>query len=202
MGVKNKGKTEDDRIYAVYLYYFESPGSVKIYEWWDPGNALDTPKKVRDRIETLVKNASGTKNYPPYYTNDPDIMMMRRRSYLAFSVKSSDYDDGIPSYMSVSGKNNFGEKIPSTHTFQEFDGFTVVDGVKKHYVVYCKNLMASYFGGKLRPKEAEEFRFRLPFTNRRSGGTREPDSGGTNMGPPVPPPERRKKASSPKPLRA
>lgn len=193
MNANAKKEIDDDGIYALYLYYFSLAGTVKIYETWDPANVLD-PEVA---IKALATNAAKNGNNPSFYTNDPSKMMMRRRSYVAFAVHESDFDSGAATDLDIEGWNHSDKPIKSDHTFANPKSLRISTDTQPPVpllVVYCENWMiSSKTQKKLKYKEGERFSFHLPFKPKAKKALRGPDSGGTNMGPPVPPPARKKK---------
>ncbi len=187
-------------LHAVYFYYLDRGGEWEVYEWWDPGKPID----LESAIIHLADNAQGSKNNPPYYTKDLSLVRMRRQSYVAFAVSAQDWTLGLSNEIKVTGNDDFGHPISNgAYTFANTVTHPSLVGkpTAPLLVVYFENAMMSVRGGQLADREFETFRFELPFFAQRKKRVRAPDSGGTNMGPPVPPPFRLRKKRKPKSAR-
>lgn len=189
---RSRARTTRSSIHAIYLFYMERGGYTRFYEIWDPTTPIPD-NEVEARIKALTINAFEGKSNPPYYTDIPKFMVMRRSSYVAFAVNANHWNSGASTDIEIKGKNAFGFSIGGDHTFSKAGYFEFEDNganIDRHRVIYYTNIMASsLLLRNLLDGEKERFTFTLPFASR--NWTRfAPDSGGTNMGPPVPPPSR------------
>lgn len=181
-------------IYTIYLYYFPEKGKTRMYEWWDYTEKI-TFDDLKDKMKDIAKGAfKNNKDLP--YIDDRNCMIMRRKSYVVFVVNKKYWQAPASYSIDITGTNYHGQAITGKHTFgdkiNDFEANLGFLGLSdKHVIIYCENLIASSTGEPWEKGEREEFSFKLPFQGLAREG-RGPDSGGTNMGPPVPPPSGRK----------
>jgi hypothetical protein len=183
---------ELDGIISAYLYYLEYDGGTTvvrqaIYEFYDhPGAVIDKDNLVLQ----LATNAHVGGNEPIPYTMNPQYFMMRRKSYLIIvAANAADIDRVNP--IEFVGVDSDGNLNDGRHTFHDIRYGTIEfgqDPADRLQIVTCENHMQSKANRtNLLPKEWEDFTFTLQFDGIRAARFG-PDSGGTNMGPPVPPP--------------
>lgn len=176
-------------IHAIYLFYIEKSGYTRFYETWDPKYAIPEDE-ARDKIKMLTVNAFKGEYNPPYYTDKRKYMVMRRVSYVAFVVNGNDWNPGTSTSLAIEGTNHFDGPIrpDSYHTFTNREYFEFEEAGQMFWVIYYQNsLTSSLLKDDLADEEKEKFTFTLPYLTKEAHVTA-PDSGGTNMGPPVPPP--------------
>jgi hypothetical protein len=185
---------ETDGIISAYLYYLDFNGGTEvagetIYEFYDhPDAVID-----KDRLALqLIANAHTGGNSPPPCSFNHLEVMLRRKSYLIIvAANAPAINQNNPITFSV--KNVDGDTNNGNHTFERVIyyplslGPTQADNLQ---IITCENKMQSMEnGGNLGRKEWEDFEFTLQFEGV-APLQLEYDSGGTNMGPPVPPPVR------------
>lgn len=180
--------------HAAYLYYLrfdqeEGDPTVRAYEYFNIKKAITNPESV---MRKLARNAYFDRSSPPCYARSVDGLFRRRKGYVGFAIDSQYHD--ISDENAITLKLDDGD--PADHTFLNPKYVSVPSGVPGDLteisVVYFENEMRRRPGsepGDLDIKESEDFR--IHFTSKR--GRVVEDSGGTNMGPPVPPPNRRKR---------
>jgi hypothetical protein len=182
---------EDDTIHAAYVLYLDfSTGSPqparRAYEYYDIGNSIGD---VDACMMALAKNALDHGDNPRPYTRDFKYFVMNRVSYVFVVVHGAKIDISDAKIFEGKDKNNTINDGTHTFLYQGYKEIDLGDG-RDLDVVYYVNSMTAYAGKKrLKAKEWEDFRLKLKLH-----GGREilgDDSGGTNMGPPVPPPERK-----------
>jgi hypothetical protein len=181
-----------DGIISAYLYYLEYDGGTTvrnqaIYEFYDRPDAVVDKENL---ILQLVTNAHVGGDDPIPYTENPAMVMMRRKSYLIVAAaNAADIDSSNP--IQFVCQDAAGNQNDGSHTFQDVRFSTITfgpNGADRLQIVACENLMQSMAGGgNLAAKEWEDFQFALQFDGVQATLLTF-DSGGTNMGPPVPPP--------------
>lgn len=177
---------------CMYFYYIglDSQGRkvVKHYYYADGDKEIE-PEDVERIVTSLAENAiiaDEDQQTPPPNGYNWKGMVWTRKSYLAFllDVPGDDFSGNVFEVSSATTGEN--------HSF--FDGvvFSVTlpshgNGRTDPPVVCCINHMKKGPGGSDLGRQAERYELKLHRTSH-SLGDREPDDGGTNMGPPVPPP--------------
>jgi hypothetical protein len=198
--------------HCVYLYYLKvgrTTNKAKDTSAHYYFNGEDPIDDIRDCITTLASriHENGLVDPTCHGTKTSDLIC-RRVSYFVIVVydergrklneDSLVFEDKI---VEDDSQDNKGK-----HTFLPVEYFEVdiLGSTNKLQVVYCKNSLLSkkHVGKKLGDDEREYFRHHLSFANGAriilaSAGFLKPlfgddDSGGTNMGPPVPPPAGRR----------
>ncbi|HEY5713271.1 MAG TPA: hypothetical protein VIT38_15355 [Allosphingosinicella sp.] len=190
---------------CIYFYYIKlndnGPATIKHYYYSDGDRKIhadDIPELVRQ----LGRNGREIYGVPPQHgegfsTTDYRRIAWRRKSYIAFLLDNDDAD----AHFSKNNKNafKFYRKQDATKNHSFFDGFEVEvdlsddeDGSQIRTAVVCINHMKKTADGNDLGiggvAEEDEYKFELNIQLNRASLTRAPDSGGTNMGPPVPPP--------------
>lgn len=184
-----------DGIRCIYLYYLVYANGVRtkqrVYEWVDPSGPIDD---AEDSITKLARNAYLKGNNPPVFTTEPrNYMQMRRKSYLAFVVETDGplLDSSNPiTFLAITS-------VGYAHTFQYVKSISATvydedDNESELEVAYFINSMQAEGASNLGKTKWEEFAFTAQF-QKQEKRRRGPDTGGTNMGPPVPPPARKRK---------
>jgi hypothetical protein len=187
--VDRRKRSSRNSLNCVYLYY-RCGGEWRVYEWHDFYNHIDDPIA---QITKLALNAHQKGSDPPCFAVNPkpDQMMMRRRGYLVFVVGDKEWawNPQVKTEIVVVKTDSTSYPCPTAKSFDKHISFEIATSVGKLLVIFCENSMQSlndHAKTDLGPFEPEDFIFKLPFQEKASG--REPDAGGTNMGPPVPPP--------------
>jgi hypothetical protein len=172
--------------YSIYFYYVTrksgpvvppaSPYNVEVYFYTQSTKIEDTTLDAH--IETLTKNARGSKKNPPPIGFAFNDVPWWRISYL---VVASDAEP-FPSGEAVHIERDDGDY---NHSF--FDGkdyeLPIMDQ-NPISVMWTVNYMRGKSGNPIKPGKTHKFRFRFNHQLSREY----PDDSGTNMGPPVPPP--------------
>lgn len=182
-----------EEIYAAYLYYFDSfTGPARCYEYFNIRDYIRDPDK---KMEELAKNAYNRGNNPPEYCFDERDFIMRRKSYIVFVVE--DKDELPLKYPLKFHSKTHGNDGKHTFRYKKMKYLSIPVGsganAKVLNIVYCPNDLTKWQGGDLGERDFEDFQIYLPFSSRKA---KEPGTGGTNMGPPVPPPGKKTKRAA------
>lgn len=194
VGLKNSVTTALP-IHTIYFYYlkFDSLGEYETRLYYQFNN--DTPiENLEHDIATLAINAYRNGNNPPCLGGEVDDLYRRRKSYFVVVVEGWALEPIAP--MELKRVDAHGNQYPSNHTFSHPQYFEVtVANVAGRKVIlpgaFCLNVMqsATYPGsdlGEMQPREFEDFELYLNLVP--PVFHEYPDSGGTNMGPPIGPP--------------
>ncbi|HEY5713270.1 MAG TPA: hypothetical protein VIT38_15350 [Allosphingosinicella sp.] len=180
---------ELEGIISAYLYYLDFGGgstvvSEAIYEYYDrPGATVNRDNLVLQ----LATNAHTGGDDPIPYTTNHQYFMMRRKSWLIIVAANAPDIDDVNSIEFV-GVDSQGRHNDGRHTFLNINYSAITFGATRLQIVTCENHMQSKANRRnLDPREWEDFQFTLQFDGA-AARLLGPDSGGTNMGPPVPPP--------------
>jgi hypothetical protein len=192
-------------IYCIYFYYLhfpaeaDEPDRADIYEAFDIDDAIEDQAELMSRIKRLTLNAITNGKNPPRYAESIKDLNMDRQSYYVVVADSPDKKFAAAGGIKFEGKNHNDKVTDGTHTFGnelylEYD-VTLADGTKRDLTgaCYVNILHGKKDNGnseRLKKGEWECFKIDLKFQNKRLRLV--DDSGGTNMGPPVPPPSRLK----------
>lgn len=179
--------------FTAYVYYlrYDEQGTLvatRAYEYFDIKKKINQPEA---KIRQLARNAYFDRDNPPCYATSVDGLFRRRKGYVAFVIDSA--------YHHVSSENDV--------VLTMLDGSVATAFSNPRYLEFSTNIPGNqvtvptvYFENEMSKagangpedlceKEHQDFSLRI---NRGGGrGFRVEDSGGTNMGPPVPPPGRR-----------
>jgi hypothetical protein len=170
---------------CVYFYYLTSNGGsydTKHYYHTDGDNQPINHQKMHALIEKLAANAAAGGSDPPQSGEGDKYVVWSRISYLAFVV---DADDAEWDGEAITVDPALG--LPN-HTFFDGADLKVLVNGKERPAAWCINYMKDATGAELGDWN-EQFFIRLKIkSNVESTQLEYPDSGGTNMGPPVPPP--------------
>jgi hypothetical protein len=178
---------------TVYYYHLTPvPGpdefDVKAY-YYERESRIGSIKNV---IRKLALNARADDAVPPLCGDSVTSFPWRRKSYIVFLIDSPVLrlvpGDAIQFY-TVGGS-------PENHTFFDAEDFDDIDlatpddpgAPTVSAVCFINHMKRAADGIDLDVGEMQHFHFRLNYGPRARGRSRFPDSGGTNMGPPVPPP--------------
>lgn len=164
------------KLFDVKAYYFERESRIS---------------NIRNVIRDLGINARAGDSVPPQCGDNFDSFPWRRKSYIVILIDSPTV------------RLNRGEAIEffvrdgstPNHSFFDADDFHDINLATSNdtrpYIVsavcFINHMARAPDGVDLDPGEDQFFHFRLKYTPP-PPGFRWPDSGGTNMGPPVPPP--------------
>jgi hypothetical protein len=187
---------------CIYFYYIgEHPATnpcVREYYQTYGRFELRSREKVEDAVKDLTRNARQPKieQVPPPCGADWYYRVWTRKSYICIVIDDPCYEFQRPGVV-FDGRDN----AKPNHTF--YDAWNnrlnipKADGARRECPVVCFiNHMQSEYGGDLQ-QETERFHFDLltepplpeiPLADGRMARPLYPDSGGTNMGPPLGPP--------------
>jgi hypothetical protein len=177
--------------FAAYYYFIDLDNNAIVpYEYFNIGHKIVDLDLL---VKTLSQNHVAEGVCPPPYCKNTFDMFWRRIGYLVFATDAPGVLNETAIRFSEVGTGKDGD-----HTFHYIGPSEVtvqVEGVdqKIYAVVFFNEMMKrKSLLSKSRPlkaKESESFKFQFPFDRHKP---RIDDSGGTNMGPPVPPPGRRR----------
>ena len=196
-----------DGIYCIYLYYLsikrngDKELTAHYFLYYD--HIVSLEEKVVSFIDDIAKYR---KRHPSCYGTTFSDIRRRRVSYFVVVIED-DRDFVLAAREPLSFEDNIvednsGYDGKGRHTFDDFGRFvtpiTRSNRTKTLQVVFCTNNLRRKPDSEhtLRDREQENFRIRLHFvSSNRIGRLADDsnyysDSGGTNMGPPVPPPSR------------
>jgi hypothetical protein len=169
-------------IYFYYLYMSGGSYSTRHYYYTDGRNQPIHHSSVKAIVAQLAANAARDGNSPPKYGVDGRYVVWSRISYIAFVVDENrvQWDGDAITIDPVLGLPN--------HSFYDGTDTTVTVNGASRPAAWCVNYMKDAVGADLGDAD-EKYQFHLQI----GAGARIlrpmfPDSGGTNMGPPVPPP--------------
>jgi hypothetical protein len=189
------GESAVKDLYAAYLYYFQfregedRPYAVREYEYFNTKHKMDLKQKLKE----LCVNASADGDNPPRYSEEPGHMMMRRKSYVIFAVEGKGKSFPNKDAVLFTSLNEGDAK----KTFEGEIVFQHVGVANMSVAVYENTMKCSSSGNELDDMKHENFSFHLNLNGRDKPLRPRGDSGGTNMGGPVPPPGGRKNKESP-----
>jgi hypothetical protein len=180
---------------SIYLYYIQlQPRVERAYYYFDFYEKPFTEAELMDELTELVANAFHNGTTPPSIGSTLSDLKWRRKGHVVIAVDAGGayVDPGTP--LTLKGKATRGDN-DGTHTFGGVKYAKVsvhIDAAntKEIEIIYSYNDMQSYGASPPRDLiEGETETFELTVTPK-SGPVAlwVPDSGGTNMGPPVPPP--------------
>lgn len=183
---------------CIYLYYLKfgttgtKPKSITVHYFFDPASNILIEDKIRDLALSIYK--LGVRD-PTCYGDSFSDMVRRRKGYFVIVVEDErnrklsmlTFDDRIDFDFKP---ENFGK-----HTFEKPKYMEVKTTSVNLQIAYCFNRMKSKklsrYDKDLEVGERENFGYSLQFDNEKGAGYS--DSGGTNLGPPVPPPVKEKR---------
>ena len=185
----NKASRPVTRInhHSIYLYYarIKSNGTIdreRVY-FFHKKHAPIT--NVETKIADMADNAVHDNDDPPAYGGKIKDLVRRRKGYFVLVIDSTRYkvDQNNPMTFAGTGPANDG-----SHTFINARYMPVAVGSKVLDVIICENIMRKHStGNDLGDNESETFDLTVNFIPSLPRGMF-PDSGGTNMGPPLGPP--------------
>jgi hypothetical protein len=206
-----------EAIHCIYLYYAKFDNQRRLRQltthyFLSGADAIDDPPTAT--IDGLIRDIAKRPKYHPSCIGDNFMDMRRRRlSYFVVVVEDAlgrdlhptrgiQFEDHIIN--DTSGNNGAGAHTFDTFSHRPLPNVLVEGGASRTLqVATCINRLKSkrYPGQPLREREQELFELRLNFGNQlrnpdyirgaiwdTGGDSYDFDSGGTNMGPPVPPP--------------
>ncbi len=187
MSTKGQIHEDDMDVYAAYFYFisFEDKTALDIapYEYF---NTKIPILDINNLVRNLSKNHLEEGTFPPRYSDGTEHMFWRRVSYLIFATDKA----GVLNAGAVKFKPRRGSS--AMHTIDLSGPFEVTahaNGADRtiYALVFRNHMIRRDTTRRLKAGEREAFKFIFGFDRR------DPieDSGGTNMGPPVPPPSRR-----------
>lgn len=184
--------------YTLYLYYLRftrtnsRPSSITAHYYFNPDPANPITQAFIEQTAREIYSSGAA--HPTCYGTSFDDLVRRRKSYFAVVVELDD-DSEINGQVSLKLDYVFIPQVShrdAAHTFKRPRHFAVNVGTKTIKGVYYENLIEratgiGHFG------LAEDHWYHLKFTRKDLRLFDETennfnDSGGTNMGPPVPPP--------------
>jgi hypothetical protein len=173
--------------YTIYFYYAAPAASgsgfdVSTYMWCE--NAPILPGDLPRHIAHLTSNARSGGSYPPRIGGEMGDVPWARVSYLVAVQEGAagfDAGDAVEIWRDDGSTNGH----PNHCFFDGGDGVIPVAGQANIAALWTVNYMRNKSGKKIPKGKLHNFKFRF---NPRRGRPLYPDSGGTNMGPPVPPP--------------
>lgn len=180
-----RGEIDFEKVPAcIYFYYVGEDGKTsKNYYYTDGENKPIHYDKVQGIVQRLAANAAASGRDPPQDGINSDHLVWSRVSYLAF-VLSSDQASWDGQAIKVTADD--GE--PKHGFYDGMDKQIDIGGGKMRWAAWCINYMKDMDWKDL-GNEDRTCRLDLQI---KTGKARKkvpwPDSGGTNMGPPVPPP--------------
>jgi hypothetical protein len=161
---------------------------IRHYFHEDLGKQIEK-SELADIVTALSTNAKKDENdqIPPPDGSGLNFIVWRKKSYIVFVV------DDPAVVLSKKAAFNIGSSVGGTPNHSFFDAWDMPDidlseqgdGSRMASAVCCINHMKANDAGDDLGSTAQRFRFRLHPDPRHP---LYPDSGGTNMGPPVPPP--------------
>lgn len=181
---------------AIYFYYLKERGGGKFVAqayYYDHGDTPIRAEQFDGIVKRLTENAILDTDMPPKMAYDFDGAKWRRKSWLVVVLEDEDsafdrydpivFDENNSDY-DVNYSFGDGELIV---TRPEIKGETLqLNGLRA-----INHMKRNEKGDPLLDGEKAKYKFRLNFSNsRRAHLLNYQDSGGTNMGPPVPPPNR------------
>lgn len=188
---KSKGKKAaalsrpDWPIHCIYFYYIKvTPAGpeTRVYYRFDKTIPVTN---IANEITTLTINAYNDMNNPPCLGSEMSDLDWRRKSYIVVMVEG--HTLGNPPFRMQEDNhpnpNTFGRVTPARVEVTDGNGdpLTLTGG-------YVKNTMKHYARADDLEKNDPGESFRVILNPPIPSIVRYPDSGGTNMGPPVPPP--------------
>jgi hypothetical protein len=172
---------EDERLFEVKAYYYERESRIG---------------SIKNVIRQLALNARACDAVPPQCGKAFDTFKWRRKSYIAILIDSTtvqfDKDDAVTFYQKDGSFEN--------HTFfdgDDFDDINLATAEDREdrivtAVYFINHMKRAPDGIDLYVNENQLFHFKINYhlvgQAAEAEPDRFPDSGGTNMGPPVPPP--------------
>ena len=141
----------------------------------------------RNQLRQLIMNARTGDDEPQAYGESIADIYMRKKGYVVFAIDGPELDEEIP--IEISNANDAAE---SEHTFSDAECMSIYVGPGDNVdvaVVANRILGRSGQDDDHLGNTTEKFLFKLnPRDPSLRGKDLEPESGGTNMGPPVGPP--------------
>lgn len=180
---------------CIYFYYLKERASGKLIaqaHYYDHGDLPIPAGEFDDIVRRLTENAILDMDMPPKMAFDFDQVKWRRKSYLVVVLEDEDsmFDEDDPVIFDEDNSD-----YDPNHSF--FDGELIetrprVRGQTRtlHGIRVVNHMKRNAKGDDLEIGEPAKYKFRLNYHNARRARLFLPDSGGTNMGPPVPPPVR------------
>lgn len=177
---------------CIYFYYLAKDKNNKLicrsYYFFDRSVNLSTVEKLRQQIIVLSANARIDGDYPPCHGDRfSDLAMRKRDSFYVVVVDDEEYKFSQDDPLRLKTVEKY--PVDASYTFSksyelDLDMSGYETGPDSITAAYRKNYLKNRLGNVLNENESESFNLYL------NPGipTIVPDSGGTNMGPPVPPP--------------
>ncbi|HLL30000.1 MAG TPA: hypothetical protein VK403_03285 [Allosphingosinicella sp.] len=180
---KKHQKKYKKRPACMYFYYMTTTddAAMRHYYYTHGGNTIQDAE-VEGIIQKLTANARANGSNPPQCGEGERYIVWSRKSYIAVVIDDSAVTFEADHAVSVHPET-------ANHTF--FDGWTgkvnMPSGPSPIAAFYCINHMKLNQNGEDLDEDVQSFAFRMHVVG--AAQPRQfPDSGGTNMGPPVPPP--------------
>ncbi len=167
-------------IHTIYFYYFKYVGGTPALQVYCKFSHTPIPD-LDGEIRALAENALLNGDAPPMLGDTMRDIIRRRKGLIAIAVDGATF---VSFEMKTMGNNPTGYTFGGQTPFE----LQLIDGQGQPVTItgaYFENWMQAEGGGNVGPYPGEEFRPTLrvhgfvPFY---------PDSGGTNMGPPIGPP--------------
>ena len=175
--------------HCIFFYYIKKNAGGNYYNvrhYYYPGELdqpLATQAAVKAKVEALVANARipEENQCPPPIGADWEYPVWDRKSYLAIFIDN-------PNVALLSPAIEFTQRPATTDTYNYsfFDAWE--DTIDGRPVIFCINHMKMDAPGTDLNFAAQYYHFDLNTNPPLRFSIAFPDSGGTNMGPPVPPP--------------
>jgi hypothetical protein len=189
----------DDLPHCMYFYYItmDPNGIVKVRCYYEMYSTYVKHEDVEYEVKKLALNARKPRidQFPPPCGDSCNFMVWTRVSYLAFVIDIQDYKLPVPTQY---------PKMLHIDRNHGMKNHTIYDAVEKMIdlpptqsgktgqrpAVWCINHMKADETGQAKiPRELQRFYIRIHTDPELTlSYDTFPDSGGTNMGPPVPPP--------------
>jgi hypothetical protein len=177
---------------SIHFYYIEvdQTGSVSSRLFFYDQLKDISENDLAKILPYLYFNARNNGGVPPEYGTDIRKLEWKRKSYLAFMIKSATYEltsaDQFEFDQKTPNHSFFDAKPVNVTSWMDSSGTQVTDVSGLRMINHMKR---DEGGHDLEPKEKQKYIFKITLASRgKSRDTQEVDGGGTNMGPPVGPP--------------